>query len=1014
MTVSNEVLLEKSILHFPLYNDQIPTSDTVCLHNNSPEFVTFKVKTTNTRQYAVRPNLSLIPPHESVDVTIVYNSKKRPNVGQSGDKFLVQLVTIPDIPADFDSKKFWKDRKNAIKGIPTAFPYAVSLPVTEHRLTVQFIEPSARRFGPQRPVPVPVKSHGDRTTRGSSKTNGFSNRAQLPSTGRQSFRKPDVMDNESEADTQVSHQTSDVDSNRSTRSRPEPSPKKTPSGKSAIGSKSAAQSPATLTLPPAAVGASKSASEKKSAHSEAAKSKEKSENLPANSARQSDAVSAAKSAQRSSAMSAQKSGRSSERKSELIEQALSKASKTSEGREQKPTSQHSQAASPNGVAISPSRSSQKSGGSGAAASGTKLQTVVQKQSPEARKPADNLTVQTGLLNFSLQAAAPRNGVSDAKSGDKSSIQEHAEAKDPTPPPAGGADQGVEEAIVDKAEEKHGEEATDKVTENAVETTADKDANKVEEKSATEDLEGDKTLAVPVAEIKEEAPAEGKLDVPDTKDIDRDDDDLDELDEEELDGDIRHDEPSPLSPSSSTGTILDDMPGARAELQPEADGEDIGPALDISDGAGTEPSAHSPSGRSPDHSVGESAPSGTVPSGNSDSELSDAPSNHFSASRLDDSSVTFGNRSGTLSTVPSGPLTEFRSSVYGPQSDVFTSGTSGLFTLDDVPGSRDYMRNMPLEGPPLWVAPRFSPFREDRGILRPTAMNPRASSVFGPDTGMVSGVPLAGYGASRGASHFPGFGEPPPALAGMRVADHWPAGAYGMPYATPYVDVADLSSGNDEMDRPPRRRRTKRSSRAVRSAPRQVEESDSDASPEPRPPPPAIPPEQRFTKVAGRQPTPMPSPNTSPQSGSDEEMKGNAQPGDAAMQAFQKAHKEWQQENRGNGSDTASDVAVVGSVDDLGDLPGNVDDEPAKAAPAARGSSTKNGNGKGGSGGAKDAADIPVTVVRSAPQSDKEKLEMLRNLQEQLEEAAGNLDRVKGDLAATQDQMNDVVEKSIEL
>jgi len=63
------------------------------LTNKTDHYVAFKVKTTNPKQYCVRPNIGVVLPGSTCDVTVTMQAQKAsPPDMQCKDKFLVQSV----------------------------------------------------------------------------------------------------------------------------------------------------------------------------------------------------------------------------------------------------------------------------------------------------------------------------------------------------------------------------------------------------------------------------------------------------------------------------------------------------------------------------------------------------------------------------------------------------------------------------------------------------------------------------------------------------------------------------------------------------------------------------------------------------------------------------------------------------------------------------------------------------------------------------------------------------------
>lgn len=126
-------------LKFPLeLNKSISTS--FQLSNNTDNHVAFKVKTTNPRNYSVRPNSGIVLPRSRSNVTVTMQPlMELPPDMQCKDKFLVQSViadpgsTLKDINPDMFNKSGGND-------------------VEECKLKVIYVSP------PRKPSPVPEDS----------------------------------------------------------------------------------------------------------------------------------------------------------------------------------------------------------------------------------------------------------------------------------------------------------------------------------------------------------------------------------------------------------------------------------------------------------------------------------------------------------------------------------------------------------------------------------------------------------------------------------------------------------------------------------------------------------------------------------------------------------------------------------------------------------------------------------------------------------------------------------------
>jgi hypothetical protein len=103
--------------------------------NKSDQFVAFKVKTTNPKQYCVRPNIGVVQPRSICDVTVTMQAQKEaPHDMHCKDKFLIQTVvtkdgsTTKDVTAELFSKepgKVIEECKLRVVYIPTNHPSPV-------------------------------------------------------------------------------------------------------------------------------------------------------------------------------------------------------------------------------------------------------------------------------------------------------------------------------------------------------------------------------------------------------------------------------------------------------------------------------------------------------------------------------------------------------------------------------------------------------------------------------------------------------------------------------------------------------------------------------------------------------------------------------------------------------------------------------------------------------------------------------------------------------------------------
>ncbi|GAU25694.1 hypothetical protein TSUD_266210, partial [Trifolium subterraneum] len=125
-------------------------SCSLLLSNKSDNFVAFKVKTTNPKKYFVRPNIGVVLPRSTCDITVTMQGQKEapPNM-QCIDKFLIQSVvanpgaTTKDITPKMFKKEFGDE-------------------VEECKFKVVYVPP------PQPPSPVREGSDEDLSPRASS------------------------------------------------------------------------------------------------------------------------------------------------------------------------------------------------------------------------------------------------------------------------------------------------------------------------------------------------------------------------------------------------------------------------------------------------------------------------------------------------------------------------------------------------------------------------------------------------------------------------------------------------------------------------------------------------------------------------------------------------------------------------------------------------------------------------------------------------------------------------------
>ncbi|KAL6659327.1 hypothetical protein ACP70R_003367 [Stipagrostis hirtigluma subsp. patula] len=123
--------IQPSELAFP-FEIMKQSSCSMQLSNKTDHYVAFKVKTTNPKQYCVRPNIGVVLPGSTCDVTVTMQAQKEaPPDMQCKDKFLVQSVaaengaTTQDINAAMFNKEPGKvvdEFKLRVVYVPTTTP----------------------------------------------------------------------------------------------------------------------------------------------------------------------------------------------------------------------------------------------------------------------------------------------------------------------------------------------------------------------------------------------------------------------------------------------------------------------------------------------------------------------------------------------------------------------------------------------------------------------------------------------------------------------------------------------------------------------------------------------------------------------------------------------------------------------------------------------------------------------------------------------------------------------------
>ncbi|KAJ4774644.1 Vesicle-associated protein 1-1 [Rhynchospora pubera] len=132
---SGSLEIQPSELSFP-FEVKKQSTCTMQFTNKSDQFMAFKVKTTNPKQYCVRPNIGIVQPGSTCDVTVTMQAQKEaPLDMHCKDKFLIQSVvtkdgsTTKDVTAELFSKepgKVIEECKLRVVYVPTNHPSPVS------------------------------------------------------------------------------------------------------------------------------------------------------------------------------------------------------------------------------------------------------------------------------------------------------------------------------------------------------------------------------------------------------------------------------------------------------------------------------------------------------------------------------------------------------------------------------------------------------------------------------------------------------------------------------------------------------------------------------------------------------------------------------------------------------------------------------------------------------------------------------------------------------------------------
>ncbi|CAM6099856.1 unnamed protein product [Calypogeia fissa] len=87
--------IQPNEVKFP-FQLRVQISCALRLVNSTDEHVAFRFKTTSPKKYVVRPNVGVVLPNSSCDVTVIMQAMMETPPGmQCKDKFLVQSVIVP-------------------------------------------------------------------------------------------------------------------------------------------------------------------------------------------------------------------------------------------------------------------------------------------------------------------------------------------------------------------------------------------------------------------------------------------------------------------------------------------------------------------------------------------------------------------------------------------------------------------------------------------------------------------------------------------------------------------------------------------------------------------------------------------------------------------------------------------------------------------------------------------------------------------------------------------------------
>ncbi|XP_026458184.1 vesicle-associated protein 3-1-like [Papaver somniferum] len=103
------------------------TSSSLQFTNNTDGYVAFKVKTTNPKKYSASPNMGIVLPGTTCDVTVAMQAQKEApqDMLQSKDKFLVQTTVVAAPTRNITSEIFSKESGRVIEEFKLRVIYVV-------------------------------------------------------------------------------------------------------------------------------------------------------------------------------------------------------------------------------------------------------------------------------------------------------------------------------------------------------------------------------------------------------------------------------------------------------------------------------------------------------------------------------------------------------------------------------------------------------------------------------------------------------------------------------------------------------------------------------------------------------------------------------------------------------------------------------------------------------------------------------------------------------------------------